>query len=179
MSEAVATEAVAVAPVEDAEDISLVAEFQGVLETIERVKNRAGSEKFVQLLQKSFAAQTAKELQLNVYELMHHIALRGGMIAQATENLEDDFEELEKEVINQGRILRDMLSTSIVGLAFNLARLCAERVPDPEIKTLAAAIMNAVYQPTAEAATGVPRGTPETTQPLTSVQEPVAVSVSP
>jgi len=138
----------------DIEDVSLVGEFKNVVDIIDRMIARAGSEAFVKAMQKSFATQTAKELKQNVYELIKAVAMRGGMVAEAFESLEEDFEDLQNEVNDQGRILRDIMSKSIVGLAWNLARLCLERVQDTEIVNLAQAINNAFTPSTATALNG-------------------------
>lgn len=129
---------------ENLDEVSLVGEFEGLAESVERLIKRSGSEEFLKMMQKSFAVHTAKELRVNVYEIIKHTIIRGGMVAQAFENLEEDFEDLQKEVIDQGRIIRDLVSTSIVGLSWNLARLCLERSQDGDIRNLAQTIFNAM-----------------------------------
>lgn len=156
----------------DNDEVSLVGEFKGVVETTERLIRRAGSDDFLKLLQKSFAAQTAKELKANVYQIIKDVSIRGGMVAQAFEDLEEDFIDLKDEVAAQGRLLRDLVSTSIMSLAWNLSRLCLERVQDPEIRNLAQTIYSAVTPTTGQAITRPSNGAGEATESTPSTQSP-------
>ena len=146
------------------DEVSLVEEHVEIIKMIDRMISRSGSEAFVKALQKSFATQIAKELHSNTYELMKHVALRSGMNAQAIQDLEEDYEDLRDELANQGRVLRDLISTSIVQIAWNLARICLERSQDNDIRALSQNIINALTPQTTEAMTPPAPAQPEPAQ---------------